>query len=100
MSKMSLKKLKKTQNLFQARERKTYFLARKQRAVASEANNFADKEIKGPIEEEVLHLKEKLDELSAKIHNYEQMEEAIKHKESLSKLYERGIINLDEEYVE
>ena len=80
---------------------KTYFLARKQRAIAEEAKNVADEEVKGPAEEEVLHLKEKLDELSAKIHDYEQMEEdALKHKESLSKLYERGIINSDGEYVE
>ena len=80
---------------------KTYFLARKQREVASEANSIADEEIKGPIEEEVLHLKEKLDELSVNIHDYEQMEEeAIMHKESLLKLYDKGIINSDEEYVE
>ena len=80
---------------------KTYFLARKQRAIAEEAKNVADEEVKGPAEEEVLHLKEKLDELSEKIHDYEQMEEdALKHKESLSKLYERGIINSDGEYVE
>ena len=76
-------------------------MARKQRAVAEEAKNVADEEVKGLAEEEVLHLKEKLDELSAKIHDYEQMEEdALKHKESFSMLYERGIINSDGEYVE
>ena len=79
---------------------KTYFLARKPKARIEERKESADEEAKEFNFEDTGRLKERIEELLGKIHEYEFKEEASKHKESLAKLYERGIVNSDGEYVE
>ena len=80
---------------------KTYFLARSTRERVEEIKDFAGEEEEKHGENETDQLKKKIDELSEKLQEHEMMEEeASKHKKSLAKLYDLGIVNSDGEYVE
>ena len=79
---------------------KTDFLVRKPRSRVKEVKQFDREERKALEDEELLLLKDKIDELSVKIQDYEQKEESFRNKQSLARLYDLGVVNLDREYVE
>ena len=80
---------------------KTYFLARKPKERIEGVLEEEIEEIKENSNGEVDRLKRKITELSAKIDDYQLMEEeSIKNKGSLAKLYDLGVVDSDGDYKE
>ena len=80
---------------------KTYFIARKSKAREEEIQEPADEDEKEHNFGDARRVDARIAELLEKIQNYElKEEEAFKHKNSLAKLYEKGVVDSDGEYIE
>ena len=80
---------------------KTYFLARRQRRAAEEIEDDKRSDSEHQDKEKISELESKLIDYMDKLKSFEEKEEEnSKHKDCLARLYEKGVINSDGEYIE